>query len=112
MIYIEVGKDTDKESSELSTIANWNDNGNWGKIINYYLFLAIKENSHLNINNNLEECLKFLISEDRIRLYPFEFSVDNLQELKKFKNEKMRQQINQIRKEVNSNDLISISTSS
>lgn len=112
MIYIEVGKDTDKESSELLTIANWNDNGNWGKIINYYLFLAIKENSHLNINNNLEECLKFLISEERIRLYPFEFSVDNLQELKKFKNEKMRQQINHIRKEVNSNNLISISTSS
>jgi hypothetical protein len=112
MIYIEIGKDTDKESSEFSTIRHWNDNGNWGKIINYYLFLAIKENPNLNINNSLEDCLKFLISEDRIRLYPFEFFVENLQELKKFKNEKMRQQINHIRKEVNSKNLISISTSS
>lgn len=112
MIYMEVGKDSDKESSEPSTIANWNNNGNWGKIINYYLFLAIKENSNLNINNSLEECLKFLISEDRIRLYPFEFSVDNVQELKRFKNEKMREQINQLRKKENSKELISISTSS
>ena len=112
MVYIEVGKDSDKESSKPTTIANWNDNGNWGKIINYYLHLAIKENEYLNINNSLEECLIFLISEDRIRLYPFEFSVENLQKLKSFKNEDMRHQINQLRRKENSKELISISTSS
>lgn len=112
MVYIEVGKDSDKEISKPTTIANWNQNGNWGKIINYYLLLAISENENLNINNRLEECLKFLISEDRIRLYPFEFSVENLQELKSFKNENMRYQINQLRSKENSQELISISATS
>ena len=112
MVYIEVGKDSDKEISKPTTIENWNHNGNWGKIINYYLLLAINENENLNINNSLEECLKFLISENRIRLYPFEFSVENLQELKSFKNENMRYQINQLRSKENSLELISISASS
>jgi hypothetical protein len=111
MIYIEVGNDSDREISKQSTIANWNHNGNWGKIINYYLLLAIRENEYLNINNRLEDCLKFLISEDKIQLYPFEFAVENLQELKRFKNENMRYQINQLRSKENSHELISISTS-
>lgn len=75
LIFVEVGVDTDKESANPLTIANWNENGNWGKIVNYYLFLVSNEYEPTMKNIDLKKCLDFLIKEDDIRLYPFEFKV-------------------------------------
>jgi hypothetical protein len=111
LIFIEVGLDTDKESANPSTIANWNENGNWGKVVNYYLFLATSVYEPSMKNFDLKKCLAFIIKEDGFRLYPFEFKLEKLDELINFKNEKMRSIINSIRKKENSNEQIFIDAS-
>lgn len=111
LIFVEVGLDTDKESANPLTIGNWNENGNWGKIVNYYLFLVTSKYEPTIKNIDLKKCLDFLIKEDGIRLYPFEFKVEELKALINFKNERMRSIINDIRKKENSNELVLINTS-
>lgn len=106
LIFVEVGLDTDEEASNRSTIDNWNTNGNWGKVVNYYLSLATHKYEPSMRNVDLKKCLDFLIEEDGIRLYPFEFQVEKFDELIPFKNEKMRTMINELRKKENSNELI------
>ena len=103
MVFIESGLDADRKSSNYETMKNWNANGNWGKIVNYYLVAAEQD---LFNHQNVLECWNSLVQEDAIRIYPFEFKAEKLEELRNVKNESMRASINNTRVKANSSDQI------
>lgn len=103
MVFIESGLDADRKSSNDETMKNWNANGNWGKIVNYYLVPAEQD---LFNDRNVLECWNSLIQEDAIRIYPFEFRAEKIEELRSVQNERMRASINHSRVKANASEQI------
>ena len=103
MVFIESGLDADRKSSNDETMKNWNANGNWGKIVNYYLVTAEQD---LFNDRNVLECWNSLIQEDEIRIYPFEFRAEKIEELRRVKNESMRASIHHSRVKANASEQI------
>jgi hypothetical protein len=110
IVFIETGRDSDKESSDALTMRNWVGNGNWGRVINYYLHKAALDSKQLGVNLDLKKCLETLINNEGFVIFPFQFRIGSLEKLINSRNELMREQINNLRKNHNSNALISLNS--
>lgn len=108
IVFIESGRDSDKESSDFLTMRNWGGNGNWGRVINYYLHKATLDSKQLGVNLDLKKCLEALINNDGFVIFPFQFRIGSLDKLLNSRNELMREQINNLRKKRDSNDLLKL----
>ena len=73
IVFIELGRDSDKESSDFLTMRNWGGNGNWGRVINYYLHKATLDSKQLGVNLDLKKCLETLINTEGFVIFPFQF---------------------------------------